>query len=105
MTRINMTSKSEKFPPPHRDGAVGVPSNGPMSFAAPDTSFTSSVFEAKEYSDRGSIANEGTGKTSASKEEPRTEVHGLRRLLENKRNRRVHGTKRKELEARGSVKQ
>ncbi|KAG6514553.1 probable serine/threonine-protein kinase At1g54610 isoform X1 [Zingiber officinale] len=88
MTHINMTSKSEKFPPPHQDGAVGVPSNGLMSFAGSDTSFAS-------YSGRGLIA---------SKEEPRTEEHGLRRLLEIKRNRRVHGTKRKELVALGSVK-
>ncbi|KAL3835364.1 hypothetical protein ACJIZ3_010100 [Penstemon smallii] len=42
-------SKSEKFPPPHQDGAVGHhPQDGPVSFgAAADTSFSSSTFDQK----------------------------------------------------------
>ncbi|KAK4488959.1 hypothetical protein RD792_004750 [Penstemon davidsonii] len=42
-------SKSEKFPPPHQDGAVGHhPQDGPVSFgAAADTSFSSSTFDKK----------------------------------------------------------
>ncbi|XP_042419869.1 probable serine/threonine-protein kinase At1g54610 isoform X2 [Zingiber officinale] len=94
MTHINVTSKSEKFPPPHQDGSVGIPLDGPMSFVAPDTSFTSSVFEAKEYSSGGLVTSEGTQKRNISKEEPR----GLKRFMEIKRNRRVHGDRRKELE-------
>ncbi|GMI95395.1 hypothetical protein like AT5G50860 [Hibiscus trionum] len=51
MTQTNAKSKSEKFPPPHQDGAVGHPLDashkGPLSFAAIDTSFSSSVFNSK----------------------------------------------------------
>lgn len=51
MTQTNAKSKSEKFPPPHQDGAVGYPQDvshkGPLSFGAPDTSFGSSVFNSR----------------------------------------------------------
>ncbi|KAF5957275.1 hypothetical protein HYC85_004500 [Camellia sinensis] len=51
LTQANAKSKSEKFPPPHQDGAVGHPRdkshNGPVSFGAADTSFCSSFFESK----------------------------------------------------------
>ncbi|KAL8478483.1 hypothetical protein ACS0TY_030396 [Phlomoides rotata] len=42
----NHRSKSEKFPPPHQDGAVGH-QNGPVSFSAADTSSTSSIFDQR----------------------------------------------------------
>ncbi|KAJ4973592.1 hypothetical protein NE237_006766 [Protea cynaroides] len=51
VAQANAKSKSEKFPPPHQDGAVGYPldssHNGPASFVAHDTSFASSVFDPK----------------------------------------------------------
>lgn len=51
MTHANAKSKSEKFPPPHQDGAVGYPqdasSKGPVSFGASDTSFSSGIFNMK----------------------------------------------------------
>ncbi|KAL0415614.1 UNVERIFIED_CONTAM: putative serine/threonine-protein kinase [Sesamum latifolium] len=47
MSEVKAKSKSEKFPPPHRDGAVGRPpdasQNGPLSFAPAGSSFTSSI--------------------------------------------------------------
>ncbi|CAJ1974910.1 unnamed protein product [Sphenostylis stenocarpa] len=51
VTHANAKSKSEKFPPPHQDGAVGYPhdasNKGPVSFGAPDTSFSSGIFNSK----------------------------------------------------------
>ncbi|XP_027355766.1 probable serine/threonine-protein kinase At1g54610 [Abrus precatorius] len=51
VTHANAKSKSEKFPPPHQDGAVGYPQDasnkGPVSFGAPDTSFGSGIFNSK----------------------------------------------------------
>uniref|UniRef100_A0A5B7A1K1 Protein kinase domain-containing protein n=1 Tax=Davidia involucrata TaxID=16924 RepID=A0A5B7A1K1_DAVIN len=51
VTQANGKSKSEKFPPPHQDGAVGFPldasHNGPVSFGATNTSFSSSIFDPK----------------------------------------------------------
>jgi len=51
VTHANAKSKSEKFPPPHQDGAVGYPQDasnkGPVSFGAPDTSFSSGIFNSK----------------------------------------------------------
>ncbi|KAF6161582.1 hypothetical protein GIB67_009461 [Kingdonia uniflora] len=81
LTQTNAKSKSEKFPPPHQDGAVRFPldssQNGPMSFAAPDTSFASSIFEPKlsVISHSSSVRNpSAVGGTSrrriSNKEEP-----------------------------------
>ncbi|KAL2347089.1 hypothetical protein Fmac_001089 [Flemingia macrophylla] len=51
VTHANAKSKSEKFPPPHQDGAVGYPhdasNKGPVSFGAPDTSYSSGIFNSK----------------------------------------------------------
>ncbi|KAK7410997.1 hypothetical protein VNO78_02299 [Psophocarpus tetragonolobus] len=51
VTHANAKSKSEKFPPPHQDGAVGYPQDasnkGPVSFGAPDSSFSSGIFNSK----------------------------------------------------------
>ncbi|KAL0318921.1 UNVERIFIED_CONTAM: putative serine/threonine-protein kinase [Sesamum angustifolium] len=76
MSDVKAKSKSEKFPPPHQDGAVGRPpdasQNGPISFAAAGSSFTSSIFDPKSSR---SLRNNGTSKGAASrrktiKEEP-----------------------------------
>ncbi|KAG9446258.1 hypothetical protein H6P81_012386 [Aristolochia fimbriata] len=54
ITNGNAKSKSEKFPPPHQDGAVGFqlqqPQNGPISFSGADNSFASSVFDLSRSS-------------------------------------------------------
>nr|XP_043616435.1 probable serine/threonine-protein kinase At1g54610 [Erigeron canadensis] len=53
VNQSNAKSRSEKFPPPHRDAAVGHPldpseNGGAVSFSAgDDTSFSSSVFDSK----------------------------------------------------------
>ncbi|KAK8306502.1 hypothetical protein V6Z12_D03G132400 [Gossypium hirsutum] len=51
LTQTNAKCKSEKFPPPHQDGAVGHPvdasNKGPVSFGASDSSFNSSIFNSK----------------------------------------------------------
>ncbi|XP_043706887.1 probable serine/threonine-protein kinase At1g54610 isoform X3 [Telopea speciosissima] len=51
IVQANAKSKSEKFPPPHQDGAVGYPldtsHDATVSFVAHDTSFASSVFYPK----------------------------------------------------------
>ncbi|OAY66996.1 putative serine/threonine-protein kinase, partial [Ananas comosus] len=50
MARVSAASKSEKFPPPHQDGAVGSddPYKARLSFIAVDRSFASSIFQTKE---------------------------------------------------------
>ncbi|XP_068656606.1 probable serine/threonine-protein kinase At1g54610 [Aristolochia californica] len=54
ITNGNAKSKSEKFPPPHQDGAVGfqlqASQNGPISFSGADNSFVSSVFDISKSS-------------------------------------------------------
>ncbi|GFZ11919.1 protein kinase superfamily protein [Actinidia rufa] len=78
LTQANGKSKSEKFPPPHQDGAVGHPPdkshNAPLSFGAPDTSFGSSIFESKSSSSVNDTATTGGGpsrKRRTKKEGPR----------------------------------
>lgn len=55
MAQTNAKSKSEKFPPPHQDGAVG-----PVSFGAGDASFSYSIFNSKSLV---SVKSSGTEKT------------------------------------------
>ncbi|XP_068664634.1 probable serine/threonine-protein kinase At1g54610 [Aristolochia californica] len=54
ITHGNAKSKSQKFPPPHQDGAVGfqlqASQNGPISFNGADSSFVSSVFNTSKSS-------------------------------------------------------
>lgn len=76
MNPANSESKSEKFPPPHQDGAVGFPHtsrNGPVSFGATDTSFSSSFFNLKHSA---SVRHTGTAggpsKRKSSRAEPQT---------------------------------
>ncbi|KAG5014427.1 hypothetical protein JHK85_020563 [Glycine max] len=51
VTHANAKSKSEKFPPPHQDGAVGYPlddsNKGAVSFGATETSSVSTIFDSK----------------------------------------------------------
>lgn len=72
MTQANAKSKSEKFPPPHQDGAVGYPlnasHNGPASFSIAAASFDSS-FDPKSRSLRSTITTGGTSRQRRTKEE------------------------------------
>ncbi|XP_020237056.1 probable serine/threonine-protein kinase At1g54610 [Cajanus cajan] len=51
VTHANAKSKSEKFPPPHQDGAVGYPldasNKGGVSFGATETSSASTILDSK----------------------------------------------------------
>ncbi|KAK7358688.1 hypothetical protein VNO77_00626 [Canavalia gladiata] len=51
VTQANAKCKSEKFPPPHQDGAVGYPldasNKGAVSFGATETSSGSTIFDSK----------------------------------------------------------
>ncbi|KAJ8537062.1 hypothetical protein K7X08_035463 [Anisodus acutangulus] len=73
MTQANAKSKSEKFPPPHQDGAVGYPldasHNGLASFSVADASFNSSSFDPKSRSMRSTITTAGTSRQRRSKKE------------------------------------
>ncbi|KAF2311566.1 hypothetical protein GH714_024871 [Hevea brasiliensis] len=63
MAQSNPKSKSEKFPPPHQDAAVGHPIDashkGPVSFDAPNTSFSSSIFTSKSSTSIRSVGTIG----------------------------------------------
>ncbi|KAK9045743.1 hypothetical protein V6N11_051651 [Hibiscus sabdariffa] len=63
MAQTNAKSKSEKFPPPHQDGAVGHPvdasNKGPVSFGASETSFSSSIFNSKSSGSAKSARHAG----------------------------------------------
>lgn len=77
MTQANAKSKSEKFPPPHQDGAVGYPLDtshkGPVSFGAHDTSFGSSIFNSKSS---GPVKSTGvTGGPSRRKRTNKEDPH------------------------------
>lgn len=114
MTCVNVTSKSERFPPPHQDGAVGFPlddsRNGTTtSFIVQDASFDSSFFGARENSVGASPGKSTARRKSASKEEHQlAPSHALMRslrpssiglLMDLRRNTRIHGrTKGKESE-------
>lgn len=58
VTHANAKSRSEKFPFPHQDGAVGYSMDashkGPVSFGATDASFGSSIFNSRPS---GSVRN------------------------------------------------
>lgn len=76
MTNANGKSKSEKFPPPHQDGAVGYPPHeisqrGHLSFGAADSSFSSSIFSSKSGSVKSSAAPGGPSRRKkADKDNP-----------------------------------
>lgn len=76
MTQANAKSKSEKFPPPHQDAAVGhhidTSQKAPVSFGAPDTSFDSSVFTSKSSTSTRSAGVSGgpSRRKKTNKEDP-----------------------------------
>ncbi|KAI3463585.1 hypothetical protein Pfo_020248 [Paulownia fortunei] len=75
MSDAKARSKSDKFPPPHQDAAVGHPldasQNGPVSFGAADTSFTSSIFDRKSSrSLRNTTPKSAASRRKTEKEEP-----------------------------------
>jgi cyclin-dependent kinase 12/13/sacsin len=73
VTHANAKSKSEKFPPPHQDGAVGYPQDesnkGPVSFGAPNTSFSSGIFNIKPSGPTRSQDGTGNHKETKTKKE------------------------------------
>ncbi|OMO93784.1 hypothetical protein COLO4_16677 [Corchorus olitorius] len=75
MTQTNAKSKSEKFPPPHQDGAIGHTADtshkGPVSFGASDTSFSSSIFNPKSSgSAKSSGATSGPSQRRKTNKDP-----------------------------------
>lgn len=94
LANVNGTSKSEKFPPPHQDGAVGVTTTA---------SFASSLFESKLNRSRASVDSAPSrGKTQATVSESfwkptKSSSTGL--LMDLRRNIRINRkTKGKEVE-------
>uniref|UniRef100_A0A2P2JT07 Protein kinase domain-containing protein n=1 Tax=Rhizophora mucronata TaxID=61149 RepID=A0A2P2JT07_RHIMU len=86
MTQANAKSKSEKFPPPHQDAAVGhhmdASHKGPVSFGPPDAYFSSSAFNTKSpASTKSAGATGGPSRRRKSKKEdhqmapPRKFIH------------------------------
>ncbi|CAJ1937563.1 unnamed protein product [Sphenostylis stenocarpa] len=63
VTHANAKCKSEKFPPPHQDGAVGYPldasNKGAVSFGATETSTASTIFDSKSS---GSVKSHGAAR-------------------------------------------
>ncbi|XP_022736950.1 probable serine/threonine-protein kinase At1g54610 [Durio zibethinus] len=77
MTQTNAVSKSEKFPPPHQDGAVGHPVDashkGPISFGVSDTFFSSSIFNSKSPgSAKSSVPAGGPSRRTKTNKNPQT---------------------------------
>ncbi|KAJ8772433.1 hypothetical protein K2173_027610 [Erythroxylum novogranatense] len=77
MNKVETANKSEKFPPPHEDAAVGHPIDtshkGPLSFSATDPSFSSSIFSSKSSKTIRSFgAIEGPSRRKTNKDEPPT---------------------------------
>ncbi|KAL2935591.1 hypothetical protein RDABS01_018709 [Bienertia sinuspersici] len=76
VTQANAKSKSEKFPPPHQDGAVGVPSdtctsnNGPISFATTENSFDTSHFKPTLSKSRSVTPSAGPSRKKRTNKEP-----------------------------------
>lgn len=75
VTQANAKSKSEKFPPPHQDGAVGVhldtSNNVPLSFGPTEQSFDASHFNPKlSKSVRSTAPSEGPSKRKKTNKEP-----------------------------------
>ncbi|XP_024019777.1 probable serine/threonine-protein kinase At1g54610 [Morus notabilis] len=77
VTQTNTKSKSEKFPPPHQDGAVGHPQETsnkfPLSFGPADASFGSAVFNSRSSVSVKSMGAAGgaSSRKKTSREDPR----------------------------------
>lgn len=84
MAQANAKSKSEKFPPPHQDGAVGHhadPSRrGPVSFG-PDASFGSPVFNSKSSTSTKSTIVGGARRRRKSNNEDNPQMAPSRRFI------------------------
>ncbi|KAH7578531.1 hypothetical protein JRO89_XS01G0394200 [Xanthoceras sorbifolium] len=89
VNQANAKSKSEKFPPPHQDGAVGHPHDAshkaPVSFGAPDIFISSSTFNTKSSGSAKSTGAVGgpSRRRRTNKDEPqmahsRNFVRGLK---------------------------
>ncbi|XP_024976983.1 probable serine/threonine-protein kinase At1g54610 isoform X1 [Cynara cardunculus var. scolymus] len=85
VTEANAKSKSEKFPPPHQDAAVGYPSNngGPVSFfTTDDNSFGSSIFDSnssRSVKEHGTIG--GSSRRRKTKKEPPSRAGPSRKFI------------------------
>ena len=68
VTHANAKSKSEKFPPPHQDGAVGYPlddsNKRAVSFGATETSSASTIFDSKSW---GSVTSHDAARDKGRK--------------------------------------
>ncbi|PON95699.1 Serine/threonine protein kinase [Trema orientale] len=75
VTQTNTKSKSEKFPPPHQDGAVGYPQEtshkGPLSFGTADASFGSAVFNSRSSGSVKSMGAAAPSRRKTNREDPR----------------------------------
>ncbi|KAI3686346.1 hypothetical protein L1987_80021 [Smallanthus sonchifolius] len=76
VTEATAKSKSEKFPPPHQDAALGYPTHngGPTSFTTnDDNSFGSSIFESRSsrsVKEPGTLGGSSRRKKSKKEKEP-----------------------------------
>ncbi|GAB4860372.1 hypothetical protein Ancab_035530 [Ancistrocladus abbreviatus] len=88
MAQSNGKKQNEKFPPPHQDGAVGVPvdtssNEGPVSFGPTETSFDTSHYHPKlSRSVRSSTAAEGPPSRSRKTEKGRYRVSSTRKFIQ-----------------------
>ncbi|KAI3504531.1 hypothetical protein L1887_26078 [Cichorium endivia] len=66
VTKANPKSKSEKFPPPHQDAAVGYPSHngGPASFGPTDDNSFGSSKSSRSVKEPGSLGGSSRPKTT-----------------------------------------
>ncbi|GLT83835.1 hypothetical protein SLE2022_021040 [Rubroshorea leprosula] len=89
MAQTNAKSKSEKFPPPHQDAAVGHPQDSShkahVSFGTTGTSFSSSFFNNKSpgFASSGGAPGGPSRRRKPNKEDPkrapsRSFIHGLK---------------------------
>ncbi|XP_057767558.1 probable serine/threonine-protein kinase At1g54610 [Salvia miltiorrhiza] len=75
MSDAKAKSKSDKFPPPHQDAAMGhhpldASRNGPLSFSAAETSFASILDRRSSRSLRSTTSKAATSRSRNDKEEP-----------------------------------
>nr|KJB19776.1 hypothetical protein B456_003G118400 [Gossypium raimondii] len=95
LTQTNAKCKSEKFPPPHQDGAVGHPvdasNKGPVSFGASDSSFNSSIFNSKSSGSSKCSRQAGGPSRRKTNRDPRSAVTKFHPRFQTILNRYIHG--------------
>ncbi|KAH1115035.1 hypothetical protein J1N35_008413 [Gossypium stocksii] len=95
LTQTNAKCKSEKFPPPHQDGAVGHPvdasNKGPVSFGASDSSFNSSIFNSKSSGSSKCSRQAGGPSRRKANRDPRSAVTKVHPRFQTILNRYIHG--------------